>query len=186
MENETRLRVWLEDARAGDAAAAEEVGRVVAQIAQQIAHRRAGALAGGIEWEDVAQEALLRLLRGSAAYRGTGSVRGYVYATVKTSLLQLLRTHRRRALREDRYAEDWIPADAATTTDRQEGWPSLETRRLAEEVLGSLESDCRELVGRVFFHGVSYARLAEEFGQAESTIRARLSRCLQRARERSE
>ena len=185
MDNEARLCRCLEMAREGDDRATAEIGRVVELIAQQMARGRAGALAGGIEWEDVAQEALLRLLGSSSFYRGTGSVRGYIHATVKTSLLQTLRSRRRREKREASYSAESFPPTAAPSSEGMAGGRvDLETRRLAEEILTALDPECRELVQRIFLHGASYARLAQERGHAESSVRARLSRCLRRARER--
>jgi RNA polymerase sigma factor (sigma-70 family) len=185
MEHETRLRAWLEEARRGDEGATAEIRRVVAQIAHQVVRGRTGALGGGIAWEDVAQEALLRLVRGTATYRGTGSVRGYIYTAVKSSLLQAIRTQRRRERRDASYSAESSLQEASPRGEGAAGPVDLETRRRAEEILAALDPECRDLIEQVFFLGTSYARLAEERGLAESSVRARLSRCLGRARERS-
>ena len=178
MDTDARLREWLEAARTGEEWATAELHRVVEHVAHQVARGRSGALAGGIEWEDVAQEALLRLIGGTAVHRGKGSVRGYVYVTVKTSLLQALRSRRRRERREATFSAESTLNTVSSPADGDAGrWIDPDTRRLAEEVLASLGSDCRELVERVFFHGVSYARLAEGSGQAESSVRSHLTPC---------
>lgn len=183
MDDETRLRGWLEGARRGQASDAAELAAIVRVLAERIARSGRGPALDGVDWEDVAQEATLRLLSTSATYRGSGSVQGYVYTTVKTCLLQGLRGHRRRRRRERESARAAPSsegnANAADAASRHEG------RRELEEVLGALGPECRTLVEQVFFLGTSYARLAAEAGQAESSIRAKLSRCLRRVRERS-
>lgn len=135
-------------------------------------------MTGSTDWEDVAQDAVLRLLSTSSGYRGDGSARGYVYATVKTSLLQSIRSTRRREGREARFAADDV-------SEARETAGAFDARRLADEILAGVDGACRQLLERVFFHGVSYSSLARETGHAESSVRAQLSRCLRRARERT-
>ena len=54
----------------------------------------------------------------------------------------------------------------------------LEVRR----ILAALDPPCREIIQRALLQDEPYADLARELGLAESSVRARLSRCLQKAR----
>lgn len=183
MDDETRLRGWLDGARRGETVASAELAAAVRTLAARIARGGRGPAFDLVDWEDVAQEAILRLLSTSATYRASGSVRGYVYTTVKTSLLQGLRGARRRQRREQESARG--SSITAGNTEFGSGDRRTEARRELEEILTTLGPECRALVEQVYLLGIPYARLAAEAGQAESSVRAKLSRCLRRARERA-
>ena len=174
MGNDDHLRKQLEAARRGDRESVAELDALVRGIARRLVDSRTESILRGVEWQDVAQEALVRLVHGEAEYAGTGSARGYVYRTVKTALLQTIRGVKRRTARNEAYSESVeVPED-----DR------LVAKRASEEILAAMSDECRELVERALLFGVSFAELAKEAGMAESSIRSRLSRCLRRARER--
>jgi DNA-directed RNA polymerase specialized sigma24 family protein len=50
-------------------------------------------------------------------------------------------------------------------------------------ILERLQEECRELLTRVFLHEVPYPQLANDLDLAESSVRAKVSRCVRRARE---
>ena len=49
--------------------------------------------------------------------------------------------------------------------------------------LSRLDDGCRELLARTFLEDIPYSQLATDMGLAESSVRAKVSRCLGRARE---
>jgi RNA polymerase sigma factor (sigma-70 family) len=160
----------VEASRRGEEWAQEEIMRLIRSFARYVC-RSAGA-GPEPEWEDVAQEAARRFFTsGLAHFRTGGPERSYIYTIVKAARIQIYRSMSRRSRRESAVArEDTTP-------------PAAETRTLLFRVLARIPDTCRELLERVFFDGASHADLAQELGLAESSVRSRLTRCLQRARE---
>ena len=126
----------------------------------------------GLTWEDVAQEASRRVFTvGLEQYRPGGPERAYIYAIVRSVYLQIARSARRRRARE----EDGTAMGTAGEDP--------ERRTLLYRILTQLSQDCRHLLERLYFDGASYPELAAEWNMAESSVRARASRCMGRARE---
>lgn len=163
----------FEALRAGDPEAASAIDGMVRGFARHVC--RHGAPHGPApDWEDVAQEAIRRLYDvGLDQYAGQGSERSYVYSIVKATLIQMARGDGRRRRREDVVAPA-VDQAAAGNPD-----PALDVRA----ILGALDPSCRELIVRVHLRDEPYAMLAREMGLAESSVRAKVSRCMQRARE---
>jgi len=160
-------------ARAGGAEAIEEVHRLVRVFARQICRGGGPPGAPGVDWEDVAQEAGRKLLAlGLGQFRGDGSERSYLYSVVKATVLEMARSAARRLRREDRAASisPVRPFDPGARLDVQ-------------SILAALGPPCRDIIERVLLRDEPYAAVAQDLGLAESSVRARLSRCLRRARE---
>lgn len=159
-------------ARRGDRGGQEEVARLIRTFAQGVCRGSGPRGAPEFDWEDVAQEALRRFFTmGLDQYRGQGSERSYLYTIVKSTFIQLARTAARRRRREESAASDGLAA------------PHDPTLKLhLASILQRLSPDCRDLMERVFLYGEPYSALALELEMAESSVRAKLSRCLQRAR----
>lgn len=123
-----------------------------------------------MEWEDIAQEAGQRVFTvGLRQFRGTGSFEGYLYAVVRSTVLQSARSAGRRREREKKAdLVQTAPADPAT---------GLDVRRL----LSRMSEECGRLLDLVFLRGVPYDRLAAEMDILESSVRAKVSRCLRKA-----
>jgi RNA polymerase sigma-70 factor (ECF subfamily) len=162
----------VEASRRGEGWAQEEVMRLIRSFARYLCRGRSTSAEPEPEWEDVAQEAARRFFTsGLAHFKTGGPERSYVYTIVKAARIQIYRSMSRRSRRESAAArEDVTP-------------PPAETRTLLFRVLSRIPDTCRELLERVFFDGSSHAELAQELGLAESSVRSRLTRCLQRARE---
>jgi DNA-directed RNA polymerase specialized sigma24 family protein len=166
---------WFGRARAGDPAAHAELTRIVRGLARTICRGGGPAGAREIDWEDVAQESLRKLFAtGLERYRGTGSETSYLFTLVKCTVIEMSRSARRRQRRH----ELSLTGDATTHPNPGAGID-------VEWILGRLSGECRELIERAFLHGQSYSSLAHEMGMAESSVRAKLSRCIRRARELS-
>lgn len=164
----------LEQAAQGMRPAQEEIMRVLRAYARHVCRGRPPAGAPDLDWEDVAQEAGRRMFAvGLERYRSGSPVAGYLYAYVKTAYLHLARGASRRLRREEQ-AEVYEPPSVA---------PNPETQTVLHDILGRISQECRELLSRLYFDGVTYGELALETGLAESSVRAKASRCLGRARE---
>lgn len=162
----------FERARSGDRSAEAELCDIARAFARQICRGGGPAGAPDVAWEDVAQESLRKLLLvGIERYRGTGSARSYLYTIVKSTMIEMSRSARRRRAREEAMArgDAPVPADPGHSMD-------------VEKILALLPGDCRALLERAFLHGESYRDLARALGMEESSVRAKLSRCIRKAR----
>ena len=159
-------------ARLGDESAQAEIHRLIREHARALCERSGPWGDPSFDWEDVAQEVSRKVLNGAAeSYRGEGSESSYLFSAVRATMISLGRSGERRRRREE--AAGWPEVLSAAGRD--------ETRAL-RAVLDSLSNSCQDVVVRVFFYGASYSQLSQEFGLAESSVRAKVSRCLQRAR----
>ena len=162
----------FEELRAGDAKAQTEVDRVVRGFARHLCRGGGPAGAPDLDWEDVAQEACRKLFDvGLDQYRGHGSERSYLFSIVKASIIQMARTAERRRRREQLSASP----DPGTS-------PDPERRLDVVRVLAALDPGCREIIDRAILRDEPYADLARALGIAESSVRAKLSRCIKKAR----
>ena len=98
-------------------------------------------------------------------------MRSYLYTIVRTTFLELVRRTWRRQQRE---AENPIEPPPPSNPETQTG---------LHRILARLSEVCRELLERLYFDGTTYAELAAEMNLAESSVRARASRCLGKARD---
>jgi RNA polymerase sigma factor (sigma-70 family) len=163
-------RPVLEAAHRGEPWAQEEVSLIIRAFARHLC-RGSGASGADPEWEDVAQEASRRVFTGAlATFVPGGPERSYLYSIVKATRIQLYRSLSRRRRREE--IADLQPAAP----------PNFETKTILYRILKRLSEPCRELLERTFYDGASHAELAAELGLVESSVRSRLTRCLQQAR----
>jgi len=164
----------IERALQKDSAAEREIHDMIRRIARTSC-RRNGTSNVNLDWEDVAQEAGRRFFEISIhKYRGEGSEEGYVRAIVRTTMLQVLRSEKRRNQRESHIELRLLqPPNAETLID-------------VSAVLKKLSDECAELLVRLYLAGDTYTSLASEMEMLESSVRTRASRCLRRARKITE
>jgi RNA polymerase sigma factor (sigma-70 family) len=159
-------------ARQGESWAQRELAELIRGYARHVCWGTGPGGDAGLSWEDVAQEASRRMFTvGFEQYRAGGPERAYVYAIVRSTYLQMGRSARRRRARE----EGGTALGAAGEDP--------ERRTLLFGILTRLDEACRHLLERLYFDGANYAELASELNMAESSVRARSSRCMGRARE---
>ena len=162
-------------AQRGEPWAEGEIVRLVRAFARHLSRAPAAGGAPEPEWEDVAQEACRRVFAsGLKHYRPGGNDRGYLYSIVKATRIQIYRGLSRRRRRE-------LAVEIDETVE-----PEVERRTLLYRLLGRLGDTCRALLQRAFFDGASYEELAVELGLVESSVRSRVTRCLQQARAQAE
>jgi RNA polymerase sigma factor (sigma-70 family) len=164
----------IEAARQGETWAQKELAETIARFARHACTRVGTRLAADLAWEDVAQEASRKFFAvGIHQYRGKGTEDSYLYTVVKSTLVQLARGATRRKTREEATApeEDHVSTSA------------LQNRLDVAWILERIQEECRELLTAVFLNEIPYAQLASDLSLAESSVRAKVSRCVRRARE---
>ena len=160
-------------ARRGESWAEKEIHLLIEGYARHVCSRSGSRLAADLAWEDVAQDASARFFTvGLSQYGGQGSEESYLYTLVKTTLLQRVRSADRRKKREELSA----PLERVAL-------PTSFERLEVDSILGNLDEGCRDLLRLSFLDDVPYSKLAADMGLAESSVRAKVSRCLRRARE---
>ena len=175
---EARTDSVMTAARNGERWAENALHDLIRSFARYVCDRGAAGDLPELDWEDVAQEASRRLFTvGLQRFRSGGSERSYVFTYVKTTYLQMSRGAWRRIRREQaNVAGEESGASGASGEDP-------EVRTHVHGILSRLSETCRDLLSRLFFDGAMYADLAGELGLAESSVRARASRCMAKARE---
>ncbi len=167
-----RVNSLIEAARRGERDAEEEIAQLIRSYSRHVCRSGASSNMPDLDWEDVAQEASRRFFAvGITQFRPGGPVRSYLYSIVRTTFLELVRRTWRRQQREEQAAITPPPPD------------NPETQTLLHSILSRLPELCRELLQRLYFDGATYAELSLELNLAESSVRARSSRCLGKARD---
>lgn len=163
-------RALLEGVAAGDRAAFTALWRL-----HQPAVRRFAAVLAGDAADDVVQETFLQAHRGAAAFRGEGSVRGWLLGIARFSVMRL---HRRHA-GEPR---DHEPLEAL---GQRAGWGSDDPERLASlaedrdrvrAALARLAVEDREVLLLRDVEGLAGEDVAHALGLAIPAMKSRLHR----------
>ncbi|MEM6455871.1 MAG: sigma-70 family RNA polymerase sigma factor [Acidobacteriota bacterium] len=135
----------------------------------------------GNDWEDVCQEARLdvhRLLE-TKQFRGTSSLRTYVWSVATHRAIDLLRRRQRRpALELDGLLDTWHDQLGALRAPT----PRYGDRHLIEKVLRALPAKGRRLL-MYLAAGHSYRELSALFDTSEGALRVQARRSRQRALE---
>jgi RNA polymerase sigma-70 factor (ECF subfamily) len=187
--NSVMLQECLDRWQAGDAAAANDLLKVAGNRLEKLARRMCRSfpnIRGWTETGDVLQNSLIRLLRTLQSMRPATTRDFFNLAAVhiRRELLDLARHYR---------GKGWVPLDApvgndAHLTPKPRAEPmtphaddfDLWTR--FHEAVDQLPIEEREVVGLVFYHGWTQARIAELFGVKERTIRRRWAAACERLR----
>jgi RNA polymerase sigma-70 factor (ECF subfamily) len=184
--NSVALQDYIDRWQAGDRSAADELLRAAGARLEKLARRMCRSfpnVRGWAETGDVLQSSLIRLLRTLQNMRPATTRDFFNLAAVhiRRELLDLARHFRGRA---------WVPLDAHLgETERGRTEPVSPTAEDFEvwsrfhEAVDQLPADEREVVGLVFYHGWTQARIAELFKVDDRTIRRRWSSACQRLRD---
>ena len=168
------LRDLVARTRAGDREAEDRPIRAVLGRFENLARRMLNRFPDLRQWAqtaDVAQEAMLRLLRAlrSVSPQTTRDFFNLAAEQIRRQLIDLARQYRRvpvQALPVGDSSGDGSdpPAPAGTDLERWEHF---------HEAVAKLPAEQREVIGLTFYHGWTQARIAELFGVDERTIRRR-------------
>jgi RNA polymerase sigma factor (sigma-70 family) len=188
--NSVVLQEYLDRWQAGDRSAADALLQAAGGRLEKLARRMCRSFPNVREWAetgDVLQNSLIRLLRTLQSMRPKTTRDFFNLAAVhiRRELLDLARHFRVR---------NWVPLDKHVgSTDPRSGRPRTEPStpqaddfdiwtRFHEAVDG-LPTEEREMVGLVFYHGWTQAKIAELFGVDERTIRRRWATACEHLRE---
>jgi RNA polymerase sigma-70 factor (ECF subfamily) len=158
-------RHLLEAAGRGDRRAAEQLLRSMLPRVRNLVRY---FVRSDAEVDDLAQDALLTILRGASSYRGEGSVSAWADRIVARTVFAHLRRTRASRARHVEYTPDMIPV-----SDAESGQTFL-ARRRAVRALDTLPDDQREVLVLHHVMGLSVREIAEELSTPFETVRSRL------------
>lgn len=174
-----QLQRWIELWQAGDATAADELLQAAAQRLEHLTRKMLRGFPNvrvGAETNDVLQGALIRLLKTLGNIQPESTRHFYRLAAlhIRRELLDLARTFQRQRLNP-------FPVPAGDESSQGGGLSQVPARDEAEEDLEAwcrfheaveeLPIEEREVVGLVFYHGWTQARVAELFQINVRTVR---------------
>jgi len=156
-----RVRAAVE----GDRGAAEALlGELLPRVRNLVRY----LVRGDGDVDDIAQEALLALLRGLGTYRGEGALTSWADRVVaRTTFAYLKKVRKVRAQRAN-------GADLAAVPDRNQPPDRYASRRDAVKLLDQLPSEQRHVLVLHHVVGMSVAEVAGEIGAPVETVRSRL------------
>ena len=130
------------------------------------------------EADDIVQETLLDAHRGFGTWRGTGSVRSWLFSIARRKCARAMERRNRQQSRlrliHDSEQQPPVPDELAVTHQR-----AKQARALIEEIRPSE----REALQLRFSGGLSFREVGEACGVDEATARKRVSRAIARLRD---
>lgn len=158
---------------AGDKEALRQVSRWVAESMTAARFWRLRP-----EWQDLHQEALLRLFESlkRERFRSDGEFKSYVQGICRHMALDRLAELARRPSAD----MSNNPAGNRSAGDTED---LLISEHLVRRILDDSAMNCREMIRAYFLEGMSYAELASKLDVPVGTAKSRLFRCLQCLRE---
>ncbi len=165
----------IEAAAAGDRAAAQAL---LSELLPRVRNLIRYVVRGDDDVDDIAQLALLEILRGLPRYRGEGSLRAWAdRITVRTTMAHLRRRRAEHGARERHAPELRAVRDPDARPD------AYVQRRDLARALDALPDDQRQAVVLHHIVGLSAPELAEELGVPFETARSRLRLGMRKLRE---
>jgi RNA polymerase sigma-70 factor (ECF subfamily) len=137
---------------------------------------------GWSDAEDVAQEVFLGVARGLQGFRGTASLRSWLYrVTVNRAIDHLRRRARRPAVRlpsadVGQQPRDEFGASPSATPDPMVQAAAHDKAAAVREALEVLSPKLRAVLVLRYFEGLSYEELAEVLDCSMGTVKSRLFR----------
>jgi RNA polymerase sigma factor (sigma-70 family) len=169
-----QLHRWVDQFRAGDQAAANELLKTVSARLEKLARRMLGgfpAVRSEVETGDILQSAMIRLLRSLREIRpdSTRSFFNLAAVQMRRELLDLARSpriRRRAAEPADGESDGQIaPHDESANDPNLDRWVQL------HEEVEHLPVDLREVFGLTFYHGWTQAQIAEMLQISDRQVR---------------
>lgn len=164
----------VEQARAGDVAAYEQLVERFQQLAFRAAYlvtRDAG------EAEDAAQEAFVKAFRALDRFRPGSPFRPWLLQIVTNEA----RNRRKAAARRERLALQVSPADPSELSTETQT-ETIELRETVTLAMDRLSEEDQTVIAYRYFLDLSEAEMAQALGCPRGTIKSRLSRALERLR----
>jgi RNA polymerase sigma factor (sigma-70 family) len=189
----TQLHGWLERMQAGDLAARDELLRQVGRQLERLARKMLRGFPNVHRWaqtDDVLQNSLVRLLRSLEQIRPTSTRQffGLAAEQIRRELLDLARhfygpeghgaNHASCAVGDDSTGSGFEPADQADSPEELEEWCAF------HQEVEKLPAEEREVVGLIYYHGWTQARVAELLQITDRTVRRRFESALMQLHRR--
>jgi RNA polymerase sigma factor (sigma-70 family) len=168
-------------AQRGDQGAFEEIVKRYQQVAFRVAYVITGSAP---EAEDAAQEGMFKAYRALKSFRTGAEPRPWLLRIVANEARNRARSAGRRAKLQLRLAEGFRPGDAAPSPEAAT-LAAEEQRRLLDLVNG-LSDDDRLVITSRYLLQLSGEETAAALGIPAGTVKSRLSRALDRLRQRLE
>lgn len=124
---------------------------------------------GDSDVEDIAQEALVALLKGMHTYRGDGSFQSWADRIVARTTFAYLKKHRTRAQKQAEHAADLMPVP-----DEHGAPDQFAARRQAVRMLDQLPAEQRDVLVLHHAVGLGVREISEELSIPFETVRSRL------------
>lgn len=133
--------------------------------------------------EDCGQEAMIRIWRNLANYRGDCALESWVYRIAANCCMDWLRKKKRdRSVSMEPLVEQGFdPADDAPGTEEQA--VAKDERQRLREAVALLPEDQREALIMTQLERVSYEEAARALGVSEGTVKSRVNRAKARLKE---
>ncbi len=137
---------------------------------------------GWSDAEDVAQEVFLGMARGLQGFRGTASLRSWLYrVTVNRAIDHLRRRGRRPAVRlpsadVGQQPREGFGASPSSSPDPMDRAASRDKAQIVRDALEALSPKLRAVLVLRYFEGLSYEELAEVLDCSMGTVKSRLFR----------
>lgn len=167
--DDRQITAWALEAAAGDRAAASAVVRATQRdVWSLIAH-----LTDVQRADDLTQETYLRALAALPRFAGRSSVRTWLFAIARHTVLDHVRTRYRRPRTAD---ADWAEAADREQAERYDNRAGFEEIVELNHLLAGLDPKRREALVLTQVLGLDYAEAAQVCGCPIGTIRSRVAR----------
>jgi RNA polymerase sigma-70 factor (ECF subfamily) len=158
-------RALVEAARNGDRKAAEALLRALLPRIRNLVRY---FVRGDSDVDDLAQEALVAVLKGLSGYRGEGSVKSWVDRITVRTVFAHIRRARVSEQRHTEYTPDLAPVSDATSAQ------TFLARRRAVRALDDVPNEQRQVLVLHHVVGLGVREIAEELSVPFETVRSRL------------
>ncbi len=170
----------LRRAQSGDPEAFERLMEPLEQLVWRVCWHYTGSREAA---EDCGQEAMIRIWRNLADYRGECALESWVYRIAANCCMDWLRRKKRdQSVSMEPMAEQGFdPADDAPGTEEQA--VAKDERRRLREAVALLPDDQREALVLTQLERVPYEEAARALGVSEGTVKSRVNRAKARLKE---
>ena len=167
-------------AQSGDPEAFERLMEPLEQLVWRVCWHYTGNREAA---EDCGQEAMIRIWRNLANYRGECALESWVYRIAANCCMDWLRKKKRdqSVSMEPMVEQGFDPADDAPGTEAQV--VAKDERQRLREAIALLPDDQREALILTQLEKVSYEEAAQALGVSEGTVKSRVNRAKARLKE---
>ena len=170
----------LRRAQSGDPEAFERLMEPLEQLVWRVCWHYTGNREAA---EDCGQEAMIRIWRNLANYRGECALESWVYRIAANCCMDWLRKKKRdwSVSMEPMVEQGFDPADDSPGTEEQV--VAKDERQRLREAIALLPDDQREALILTQLEKVSYEEAARALGVSEGTVKSRVNRAKARLKE---